>query len=138
MADKSTKTDDALLNGEVSCSTAKSAPEASRSTAAAKAAVPAPVMANASTMTNPIEKPSSNNNQEPSTIATAPSPPPGSKLSYAQVAQHHREKQMREERSKSESEGGSTTSSNNGNKQPELRGMHQIEKLACLEWARQN
>jgi hypothetical protein len=127
MADKSTKTDDALLNGEVSCSAAKTAPEASRLTAAAKAATPAPVMANASTMTNPIEKPSSNNNsQETMTIATAPSPPPGSKLSYAQVAQHHREKQMREERSKSESEGGSTTSSNNGNKQPELRGRNRL------------
>ncbi|XP_059469918.1 la-related protein 4 isoform X2 [Neocloeon triangulifer] len=125
MADKSTKTDDALLNGEVSGSTAKSAPEATRSMAAAKAAPPAPVMANASTMTNPIEKPSSNNNNVNSqdNIPNAPSPPPGSKLSYAQVAQHHREKQMREERSKSESEGGSTTSSNNGNKQPELRDV---------------
>ncbi|CAB3365114.1 Hypothetical predicted protein [Cloeon dipterum] len=109
MADKSTKTDDALLNGEVSGASAKSTPEASRSSATA-AATTAPVMANASTMTNPIEKQSQDN------APNAPSPPPGSKLSYAQVAQHHREKQMREERSKSESEG-------NGNKQPELRGQ---------------
>lgn len=108
MADKSTKTDDALLNGELVCTSgSKPSSECARPTAASVVGGRAPpTTANASTMTSHIlteARPAAAAPNVAATPATPEPPPPstgGSRLSYAQVAQHHRERAERLQREK--------------------------------------
>jgi hypothetical protein len=150
MADKSTKTDDALLNGELVCtSTTKPSTESARPSIAAvvggRASVP-PTTTNASTMTSHVltesrpTAPASAESVQSSSVAACSRP------SYAQVAQHHRERAERLQREKQQQAGTTSSSGNDQEKrksdpdgsvastrQPELRGMFYILFLLLLQ-----